>query len=199
MIRLVISDLSEVLVSGLVGIEKELEPLLGIPQDDILPRFGGNLLTTLFLGRISEDEYLNEVITDQGWPITTASLKETIRRNLLRTDNRAIAVIACLAEKMDVVILSDHALEWADFIKQNHPFLKVFKRQFYSYETGFIKSDPRAFTHVLQTMGTAADESLFIDDRLTNIKTAVSIGLHSHHYTTAEGLESYLVSKGIMV
>ncbi len=199
MIRLIISDLSEVLVSGLVGIEKELEPLLGVPQKDILPRFSGSLLTTLFLGRISEDEFLNKVISDQGWPITTAHLKATIRRNLLRTDNRAIALVTSLAEKRDVVILSDHALEWANFIKQNHPFLKVFKGQFYSYETGFIKSDPRSFTHVIRTMSAAADESLFIDDRLLNIKTADSIGLISHHYSTVGNLESYLVSKGIMV
>ena len=82
---------------------------------------------------------------------------------------------------------------------KNHPFLEVFKRQFYSYETGFIKSDPRAFTHVMRTMGTAADESLFIDDRLPNVETAISIGLNTHHYTTVETLESYLVSRGILV
>ena len=199
MIRLIISDLSELMVSGLVGIETELEPVLGIPQEDILPCFGGNLLTTLFLGRISEEEYLSEIISKQRWPITVESLKEIIRRNLLRTDNRAIVLVTSLVEKMDVVILSDHAMEWGNFVKQNHPFLKVFKRQFYSYETGFIKSDPRAFTHVLRTMGTAADESLFIDDRLPNVETAMSIGLNTYHYTTAESLESYLVSRGILV
>ena len=199
MIRLIISDLSEVLVSGLKGIETELEPLLGIPQDEILPYFGGNPLDNLFLGRISEEEYLSGVISEKCWPITTEDLKETIRRNLLRSDNRAIALVTSLVQKMDVVILSDHALEWGNFVKQTHPFLKMFKRQFYSYETGFLKSDPRAFTHVLRTMGTAADESLFIDDRLPNVETAISIGLNTHHYTTVEALESYLVSNGISV
>ena len=90
-------------------------------------------------------------------------------------------------------------MEWGDFVKKNHPFLEVFKRQFYSYETGFIKCDPRAFTHVLRTMGTAEDESLYIDDRLPNVETAISIGLNTHHYTTVETLESYLVSRGILV
>jgi len=199
MIKLIISDLSELLVSGLVGIETELEPVLGIPQDDVLPCFDGNLLATLFLGRISEEEYLSAVISEQRWSITTEDLKGIIRRNLLRTDNRAIALVTSLAEKMDVVILSDHAMEWGNFVKQNHPFLNTFKRQFYSYETGFTKSDPSAFTHVLRTMDTTAAESLFIDDRLPNVETASSIGLNTHHYTTVETLESYLVSRGILV
>ena len=204
MIRLIISDLSEVLVSGLYGIEVELQPILGIPQNEILPCFGGNLLTTLFVGRITEDEYLSEIISERCWPITVEGLRETIRRNLLQSDNRAIALVTSLAEKMDVVILSDHAREWADFVRQNHPvaieaaFLKVFERQFYSYETGFTKSDPRAFTHVLRTMRVAAEESLFIDDRMPNVETALSVGLNTHHYTTVETLESYLVSREIL-
>ena len=198
MIRLIISDLSEVLVSGLYGIEVELQPILGIPQDEILSCFGGNLLTTLFVGRITEDEYLSEIISEHCWPITVEGLRETIRRNLLRSDNCAIALVTSLAEKMDVVILSDHAREWADFVRQNHPFLKIFERQFYSYESGITKSDPRAFTHVLRTMRVAAEESLFIDDRLPNVETALSVGLNTHHYTTVETLESYLVSRGIL-
>ena len=199
MIKLIISDLSEVLISGLYGIEVELQPILGIPQDEILPYFGGNLLATLFVGRITEDEYFSEIISDNSWPLTVEDLKEIIRRNLLRSDNRAIALVTSLAEKMDVVILSDYVREWRDFIRQNHPFLKAFERQFYSYEIGFAKSDPRAFTHVLQTMRVTAEESLFIDDRLQNIETAISVGLNTHHYTTVEALKSYLVSRGILV
>lgn len=65
MIRLIISDLSEVLVSGLYGIEVELQPILGIPQDEILSCFGGKQLTTLFVGRITEDEYLSEIISER--------------------------------------------------------------------------------------------------------------------------------------
>lgn len=44
----------------------------------------------------------------------------------------------------------------------------------------------------------AAEESLFIDDRLPNIETAISVGLKTHHYTTVETLESHLVSRGIL-
>ena len=134
MIRLIISDLSEVLISGLYGIEVELQPILGIPQDEILPCFGGNLLATLFVGRITEDEYFSEIISENRWTITVEEMKEIIRRNLLLADNRAIALVTSLAEKMDVVILSDHAREWSYFVRQNHPFLKVFERQFYSYQ-----------------------------------------------------------------
>lgn len=87
MIRLIISDLSEVLISGLYGIEVELQPILGIPQDEILPCFGGNLLATLFVGRITEEEYFSEIISDNSWPITVEEMKKIIRRNLLRADS----------------------------------------------------------------------------------------------------------------
>jgi hypothetical protein len=50
-----IFDLSEVLISGLVGIEKRLCHRLPASEDRILPCFGGPLLDELLLGNISED------------------------------------------------------------------------------------------------------------------------------------------------
>ena len=43
MIQCIIFDLSEVLIAGLVGIEKELSQELPIPEHEILPRFGGDM------------------------------------------------------------------------------------------------------------------------------------------------------------
>ncbi|MGD9202251.1 MAG: hypothetical protein PVI26_11850 [Chitinispirillia bacterium] len=39
--KTIMFDLSEVLICGLIGIEKDLSQILNIPKDTILPQFGG--------------------------------------------------------------------------------------------------------------------------------------------------------------
>ena len=58
MIQTIIFDLSEVLVVGLLGIERPLAVQLRVPELQVLRAFGGSRLERLFCGEITEDEYL---------------------------------------------------------------------------------------------------------------------------------------------
>ncbi len=81
MIKCIIFDLSEVLIAGLVGIEKALARELPVPRNKILPCFGGYLRDELFIGNISEDTYLKQIIAREEWAISTARLRTVIRSN----------------------------------------------------------------------------------------------------------------------
>lgn len=52
-----IFDLSEVLIAGLVGVEKILSSIMRVGRETILPAFAENGLHDLFCGKLSEDEY----------------------------------------------------------------------------------------------------------------------------------------------
>jgi FMN phosphatase YigB (HAD superfamily) len=192
MIRCIIFDLSEVLIAGLVGIERGLTQELSVPEDKILPCFAGSLRYKLFVGSISEDTYLKQIITRERWEIDIARLKTVIRDNFHNEVEGSLHVLMDLASRYELVLLSDHAREWVSFIESIYPFLKVFKHTFFSYNSKRTKKDPEAFFKALNAMSLSPQNCLFIDDSPKNVKVAEWVGIPSIHFVNAEQLATEL-------
>jgi HAD superfamily hydrolase (TIGR01509 family) len=194
----VIFDLSEVLISGLVGIERELSRQLPASQQQILPCFGGQLLEELLLGNISEDTYLKTIVLREGWKADISTLKRMIRNNFHNQVDGMPDILTALAPHYELVLLSDHAREWIAYIKSIHPFLRLFSRTFFSYELGRLKSDPQAFSQVMRALSAPAQRCLFIDDNPANVAVAQSVGLRAIRFVNTERLASQLRRWGIL-
>ena len=192
MVECVIFDLSEVLIAGLVGIEKVLAHELRVSEDRILPRFAGNMRDQLFLGEISEGEYLNDVISNAGWKIRIGKLKKVIRDNFHREVKGTHAILSELIPMVDLVLLSDHAREWVSYINSIHPFLNQFQQTFFSYDLRSIKKDPHTFNIVLDQIAVNPQNCLFIDDNVNNVRVAESVGIVSIQFENAKQLSSEL-------
>lgn len=199
MMRTIIFDLSEVLVAGLVGVEKSLSKQLQLPEDMVLAAFGGRLLEDLCCGRLSEDAYLARIIEQQRWDVSIQPLKRLIRQNLHRRVPGMEDIVAHLAQEYELILLSDHVVEWVEYIRTIHPFLKVFRDQFFSFETGQTKGKASTFHKVLEAIGRKPQECLFIDDNPTNIRAATAVGITSIRFTGVEGLAVELGDLGIEV
>ena len=193
----IIFDLSEVLILGLVGVEKYLSPILDFPENEILQCFGGKLLENICQGKISEDVYLEQIVENQKWQIQIGTLKTKIRENFHQEVEGSKAILAHLVNKYEVVLLSDHAKEWVVYIKIIHPFLGVFRRTFFSYELGKTKKEPETFKEVLKKMNYKAEECWLIDDSARNIEIADSVGINGIQFNNAGQLEEELISQSI--
>jgi putative hydrolase of the HAD superfamily len=55
----------------------------------------------------------------------------------------------------------------------------LFDTHFVSHQTGFIKPDPEAFEHVLETLHCRPAEVLFLDDNRLNVEAATRVGLRA--------------------
>jgi FMN phosphatase YigB (HAD superfamily) len=194
MVQCIIFDLSEVLVAGLVGIEKYLSGELAMPEDAILPCFAGSLLEELLVGSISEDRYLAQIVAREGWRIEFARLKAAIRRNFHNEVEGAIEIVMDLASGYDLALLSDHAREWVSYIQSIHPFLQVFGQTFFSYDLRRTKKDPETFWEVLRALAVSPGECLFIDDNPENVIVAESVGIQGIRFINAEQLADELWS-----
>jgi FMN phosphatase YigB (HAD superfamily) len=192
MIECLIFDLSEVLIAGLVGTEKVLARELKIPEQSILPIFAGPMRDQLFMGYISEDDYLKDVISRGGWKINIGVLKRVIRNNFRAEVKGSRALVADLASTYHLVLLSDHAKAWITYIQSIHPFLSVFRQSFFSYELGRIKSDPQTFRIVLTKIAVNPKNCIFVDDNLRNVRVAESVGITSVQFITADQLAEKL-------
>lgn len=170
----IIFDLSEVLISGLVGIEKPLSAILDLPGNGILACFAGQPLEDICCGKISEDAYLEQIIRRQKWDISVGSLKDCIRANFHRQIQGTRMILRRLSQNYDVVLLSDHAREWVSHIQAIHPFIGEYNQVFFSYELGKTKKNPETFHEVLVNISCQAEECWLIDESAKNIATAAT-------------------------
>ena len=98
-------------------------------------------------------------------------------------------------EKYQLILLSDHAREWMEYIEEKNKDLKIFDKKIFSYDIGAVKSDKQTFKTVLEKVAIVADETLFIDDYEKNVKNAKAVGIHGIVFENAEQLSKTLSSE----
>lgn len=74
------------------------------------------------------------------------------------------------------------------FIQANLPYADHFDRQFHSFEVGLAKPDPGFFTHIVEELGIAPEEAVFVDDMVVNVRGAEKAGLRAVHFS---GTDTY--------
>jgi FMN phosphatase YigB (HAD superfamily) len=195
----IIFDLSEVLIYGLFGIENQIGTYLNIERNGILKSFGGILLHDLCCGKISEEEYLIKVIQLKDWNITTKEVKQIIRDNFHRKVPDMENIISIIRDNYELVLLSDHAKEWVEYIHEIHPFINQFDFQFYSYELGQTKREQSTYLLILNKINRTPNQCLFIDDNEGNLNVALSLGIQGILFKNAKKLKAELSSLGILV
>ena len=198
MIKNIIFDLSEVIISGYHGTEKIIERQYAIPEEEFKKQklFKYEYFLDLMRGDLSEEEYLEELLQGTNWNLSLEQLKIAIRQNLNQPIPGTMEIVKQLkAEgKYQLILLSDHAREWMEYIEEKNKDLKMFDKKIFSYDIGAVKSDKQTFKTVLEQTGIVADETLFIDDYEKNVKNAEAVGIHGIVFENADQLRKTLSS-----
>lgn len=192
MITTLIFDLSEVLIAGLLGIERELAPIVNLSKEEFLESLWTDSFWLLMKGKISEDEYLDDVFKRNNWKADKNVFKDIIRKNFHNEVEGMIELIKGLDKKYKLLLLSDHASEWVKYIEKIHPFLKLFHKKYFSFQLGEIKKERLAFELLLNENNLSPSECLFVDDSPANIKAAEEVGLKGILFKNVEQLKTNL-------
>ncbi len=88
--------------------------------------------------------------------------------------------------------LSNWSAETFPYARKKYDFFDLLDDIVISGEVGHIKPDPEIFQIMLEKVGRPAQECLFIDDSLTNIKQAQKMGFATIHFQSPEQLETKL-------
>lgn len=194
-----IFDVSEVLIRGFLGVEQVLTPLLRVSEGRIVRAFGGDMLMALCKGQMTEDEYWTSVLTAHQWDLPIEDGKRYLRENFHQEIPGMVEVVTALSESYRLVILSDHAREWVEYILEYHHFLRLFSLKLFSYELGSVKSEPETFETALRRIGAPPEACLFIDDNQVNIATAKMTGLYGVHFTHTAAFVEQLRQRDIQI
>ena len=197
MIKNIIFDMSEVIISGYHGVEKILEQQYAIPEEAWeRQRLSKNeLFLNLMRGNLSEEAYLEELLQGTNWNISIEQLKTAIRSNLNRPVPGTMKVVRELKGKYQLILLSDYVREWMKYIEERNEDLRIFDKKIFSYNIGTTKSEVETFETVLEQTKIVANETLFIDDYEKNVKNAEAVGIHGIVFENADQLRKTLSSE----
>ena len=88
--------------------------------------------------------------------------------------------------------LSNWSAETFPLAREKYDFFGLFDDMVISGEVGHVKPDPEIFQIMLNKIGRPAQECLFIDDSLSNIKQAQAMGFAVVHFQSPEQLAATL-------
>ena len=90
-----------------------------------------------------------------------------------------------------VALLSNAGFDFASGFRHS-PMSEFFEVMYVSAEMDAIKPDPDIYREVAAGLGIPLDQMIFVDNKLENTDAAAALGVTVHHFTSAEGLQTFL-------
>jgi len=163
-----------------------------------------------FLHHICTDEWNLE--QDRGRPLSEGTLllqkkfpefKSMIQlyydkwEKMLKSDiPETVTLLYKLKEKYNIYGLTNWSGETITVAYKRYPFFKQFDGIVVSGEEKLIKPDKKIYNLLLDRYHLKAENTVFIDDNIANVKVAKEIGMYAIRFENADKLEEELISIG---
>lgn len=152
-------------------------------------------------GEISEHEFFLSFRDALPHP---CCLKETDFwrgwQKLLGEETPAVAILKTLSADYNIWLLSNtNARHIRDELESQGSFLEYIDGGIYSFDAGSRKPDSAIYEYALEKSGAKANESVFIDDLIDNIKAAEKLGFIGIHFVGGDQLLEDLNNLGIEI
>lgn len=193
----------EAVIFDLDGVVRHYDPAVArrIEKRHLLPAgslvgtaFGGALGNSFVCGELDHYEFATLV----GDLIGSRPAAFEFLAARAEVDLEAVALVRWLQKLMPVVLLTNGSLRTRTELAAAG-LQDVFNHVFNSAETGVPKPQPGAYLNVIETIGIAAESTLFVDDHLPNVAGAREVGLIGHHFQGLIELRAFLAAQGVTV
>lgn len=137
---------------------------------------------------MSFEEFWEETIDSLGLDLAGSTDLYEDSWRLTYLDTRVESWVRTLRPLYQLATLSN---SWSDGRREcmrRYRLDRLVDLMVFSAEEGVAKPDAEIYRRTLTRLEVAAEETLFIDDRVTNVKAAARLGMHSLHVTTPEQL-----------
>jgi glucose-1-phosphatase len=198
-IQVLLFDVGGVLVE-LSGVETMLEWLgRRVTADELWRMWLQSVPVRQFeTGRIDAAEFAAGVISEFGLPIEPQLFLEAFIGWPTGLYPGTLEMLARIPRSYRRAILSNtNLLHWPRVLGEMR-LGAAFDNHFVSHLTGRIKPDSDAFEHVVESLGCAPAQVLFLDDNSLNIESAQRFGMHAIRVRGAAETHGVLTELGII-
>jgi putative hydrolase of the HAD superfamily len=188
-IKNIILDLGGVIMN--LNVPKTISELKTIGITDIVNKTGHHYEYRFFydfeIGAITEEEYLEELRKLSSQSPSYEQIKMAWNALILDMPKERIELIKKLKSKYNIYLLSNtnsiHQKKFLDEfeVANGFKFNDLFLKTYYSHEIGIRKPDAEIFSFILNDSELNAEESIFVDDSIDNIKAAEKLGIQTFH------------------
>jgi putative hydrolase of the HAD superfamily len=116
---------------------------------------------------------------------TTANPEMLAWHRLLKNNDLKTAILSNMGDSVMESILESFA------------WIADFDVLIWSYEHRMAKPEPEIYHLLLKKLGTAPEETLFLDDKLENIEAARRLGIQALQFSTVDQLRQDLILSGL--
>lgn len=142
-------------------------------------------------GKVSTLEFFESIKYSLKLSISFDEFKP-IWNNIFWEDKAVSEIIYKLKGKRRLFLLSNTNPLHFDYILSRFPVIRTFDRWILSYEVGFKKPAIEIFEIAIKYSMTKPQNILFIDDVKNHVEIAISLGMKSIHFETANQLKEEL-------
>ncbi|HMI50560.1 MAG TPA: HAD family phosphatase [Candidatus Saccharimonadales bacterium] len=154
-------------------------------------------------GELDGEEYWQRFARDTGSTLDPAQI-DWLRRHDIEMwsqleEDMLLWVDKLRAAGYQTSILSNLNKEFTRHMRTKCDWIQRFDFQVFSSEIGRIKPEPEIYQHCLKLLGSAPEETLFIDDRESNVLAARAQGIASVQFRSLGQLREDLGAMGFPV
>lgn len=152
-------------------------------------------------GKLTGFEFWKKINVEAGLALPLSAIEELnlwdARMWTTKNDTMLAWQLAIKQRGILTAILSNMGDSVLANMQREFDWLSRFDVLVWSYQLKMAKPDPAIYRYVLKELGTGAEETLFIDDRLVNVEAANALGMKGIVFTDVDQLRRDLIGHGL--
>lgn len=166
-----------------------------LSREDVIDRLSDSEIFNAYeRGECSDVIFCQEMVSLFDFAISAEEFAELWTSWVLPPYPKTLETLAKLKPHYTLACLSNtNALHWAH-LDDMLSLEDVFEYRFASQLMGVAKPDPLSFQIPLQEMNVLADQVIYFDDTIVNVKAARKAGIEAHHVDREKGVIPVLKS-----
>lgn len=125
------------------------------------------------MGEITSEEFLSRL----GYPNPKETMKDYLTK-YITLDEQFKEFAGAVQPEYELFLLSNDVLEWSEFLTGYHNINEYFSGKFISGEIKRRKPDKEFFSYVLEKLGCAPEQCIFVDNSVKNLEAAAELMIH---------------------
>ena len=163
------------------------------PTDEI-NKFFENDFRACQRGKLDLKEELTKHLPGWNWPNDVDAFFEYWFTSDAIIDSEVMEEIEKIRNKgFKCYLVTDQEKYRANYLSEKLCLKDKFDKCFFSYELGYMKSQPEYFTEIFKITGLKPEEFFYFDDDRKNVDVASSLGINAHFYTNIDDLKSAIL------
>jgi putative hydrolase of the HAD superfamily len=152
-------------------------------------------------GKLSGITFWQKFVKDAKLDLPPGSVEELNAQDARMWTTQNPAMVAwqqkLKAAGLKTGILSNMGDSVLECVLAEFAWVQGFDVLVWSFQLGIAKPDPDIYRYVLEKLGTRAEETLFIDDKLVNVEAARALGMQAIEFSAIERLRADLIAAGL--